>query len=112
MQQKEIWLVNLEPTVGAEIAKTRPAVILNSDDVGVLPLRLIAPITDYKPHYKDVPWMLVLQPDAQNGLRKKSVVDLFQIRSVSTQRLHKKMGALTNQQFVRAQEALQHVFGI
>ncbi|MBF2052768.1 MAG: type II toxin-antitoxin system PemK/MazF family toxin [Candidatus Sericytochromatia bacterium] len=112
MQQKEIWLINLDPTVGAEISKTRPAVILNSDNVGVLPLRLIAPITDYKSHYKDVPWMLVLQPNAQNGLRKKSMVDLFQVRSVSIQRLHRKMGIITNQQFVRVQEALQHVFGI
>lgn len=112
MHQREIWLINLDPTLGAEISKTRPAVILNVDEVGVLPLRIIAPITDYKAHYQNVPWMLVLQPHAQNGLSKKSVVDLFQMRSVSVQRLYKKLGAITESQFAEAQHALQHVFGM
>ena len=42
----EIWLVNFDPTVGAEIKKVRPAVVISSDSVGKLPIKLIAPITD------------------------------------------------------------------
>jgi len=44
----EIWLVNFDPTVGAEIKKVRPAVVISSDSVGKLPIKLIAPITDCK----------------------------------------------------------------
>jgi len=48
MRRGEIWLINLDPTVGAEIRKTRPAVIVNDDAVGILPLKVIVPITDWK----------------------------------------------------------------
>ncbi len=43
MKRGEIWLINLDPTIGAEIRKTRPAVIVNRDGLGVLPLRVIVP---------------------------------------------------------------------
>lgn len=35
MGRGEVWLINLDPTVGAEIKKTRPAVIVNNDTVGI-----------------------------------------------------------------------------
>jgi mRNA interferase MazF len=43
MKQGEIWLINLDPTVGAEIRKTRPAIIVNDDTLGKLPLKIIFP---------------------------------------------------------------------
>lgn len=46
MKQGELWLINLDPTLGAEIKKTRPAVIVNDDTLGRLPLKIIVPITD------------------------------------------------------------------
>lgn len=55
MHRGEIWLVNLEPTIGAEIKKTRPAVIVNDDAIGILPLKVIVPITDWKDHYAAAP---------------------------------------------------------
>lgn len=44
----EIWLVNLEPTIGAEIRKTRPVIVVSSDAVGALPIWLVAPLTEWK----------------------------------------------------------------
>jgi len=41
MKQGEIWLIDLEPTVGAEMKKIRPAVIINDDALGRLPLKLL-----------------------------------------------------------------------
>ena len=38
MRRDEVWLINSEPTVGAEIEKTRPVVIVNHDAIGILPL--------------------------------------------------------------------------
>lgn len=92
MNRSEIWLVNLDPTVGSEIKKVRPAVIVSADGLGVLPLRIIAPVTDWKPNYSGAEWMVQLLPDQNNGLSKISAVDCFQVRSVSTARLIKKVG--------------------
>ncbi|NOX87423.1 MAG: type II toxin-antitoxin system PemK/MazF family toxin [Calditrichaeota bacterium] len=111
MRQKEIWLVNLDPAIGAEIKKKRPCLILNDDAMGILPLKIIAPLTDYKEKYEIVPWMVTLIPDKTNNLEKKSVVDCFQVRSVSEGRLISKIGSISDAKLAEIQEALKTVFG-
>lgn len=93
-QRGEIWLVNLDPTVGSEIKKTRPAVIVSSDALGRLPLRLIAPITEWKEHLKGSIWHVRIDPDGRNGLVKTSSIDALQLRGVDTSRCIKKLGNL------------------
>ena len=95
MLRGEIWLVNLDPTIGSEIKKTRPAVIVSSDLVSILQLKVIVPVTDWKERYAQAPWMVRINPDEQNGLSKPSAADGLQIRSVSQQRLVKKLGSLS-----------------
>jgi len=91
MKQGEIWLIDLDPTIGSEIQKRRPAIIVNDNALGKLPLKIIVPITDWKDHYSRAPWMVFISPDDDNGLSKNSSADCFQIRSLSEQRLLKKM---------------------
>lgn len=112
MRCGEIWLVNLEPTIGAEIRKTRPCVILNDDAIGGLPLKVIAPLTDLKARYRDVPWMLCLEPDNSNGISKPSAIDLFQVRCLSDSRLVHRIGAITTRELALVQKALKLVFGM
>ena len=112
MKQGEIWLVNLTPTVGAEITKTRPYVITSSNEIGILPLKVIAPITDYKTHYDGLPWMLEISPNGFNNLSRRSVVDLFQLRSVSNVRLIRNIGKVTEEEFQKILYAIKIVFGI
>ena len=81
MNRSEVWLINLDPTLGAEIRKTRPAVIVNDDAIGTLPLRVIVPVTEWKERYAAAPWMVRLSPSALNGLDKPSAADAFQVRS-------------------------------
>ena len=95
MLRGEIWLVNLDPTIGSEIKKTRPAVIVSSDLVSILQLKVIVPFTDWKERYAQAPWMVRINPDEQNGLSKPSAADGLQIRSVSQQQLVKKLGSLS-----------------
>jgi mRNA interferase MazF len=109
MKRGEIWLVNLDPTIGAEIKKTRPAVIISSDLIGILPLKVIVPLTDWKDRYSSAPWMVRLDPDEQNGLSKPSAVDALQIRSVSEQRLVKRLGAIQALQVPQIVQAVMHV---
>ncbi len=112
MKQKEIWLVNLDPTIGAEIKKTRPCVIINSNLIGKLPLKIVAPVTDFKAKYESVPWMVKLIPNSENNLTKISAIDLFQVRSISEIRLIKKIGSINDKQLKMCKEALSLVFEI
>ena len=111
MKQGEIWLINLDPTVGAEMNKTRPAVIVNDDQLGKLPLKIIAPITDWKEHYSIAPWMIAINPSIQNGLTKKSSIDCFQLRSVSKNRLIKRIGTVSDSEISQIQEGVVKVIG-
>ena len=111
MKQGEIWLIDLDPTIGAEMNKTRPAVIVNDDQLGKLPLKIIAPITDWKEHYKAAPWMIAINPSKQNGLSKKSSIDCFQIRSVSKNRLIKQIGHISFSEILQVQEGIIKVIG-
>jgi mRNA interferase MazF len=97
MRRGEIWLINLDPTVGAEIKKVRPAVIVSSDHLGVLPLRVIAPLTSWKDRYALAHWMVRVDPSAQNGLERSSAADAFQVRSVSEARFVRCLGTLAEQ---------------
>lgn len=112
MKQGSIWQVNLDPTIGSEIKKDRPCLILNSNKVGKLALKIIAPITDFKEHYTLVPWMVTIEPTKENGLSKKSTIDLFQVRSVSEQRLRYKIGNITNDTLFKCKQSLEIVFEV
>ena len=94
MRRGEVWLLSLDPTTGAEIQKTRPVVIVSSDAIGALPLRVIVPLTDWKDRYEKAHWLVRVEPSERNGLKKTSAADAFQIRPVSTQRFIRKMGDL------------------
>ncbi len=112
MRKGEIWLINLDPTIGAEIRKTRPAVIVSEDAIGILPLRVIVPLTDWKERYSVAPWMISITPDTQNGLEKRSAADAFQIRSVSQERFVQCIGTLNDQQLNEILKAIQTVIGV
>jgi mRNA interferase MazF len=88
----DIWLINLDPTVGAEMRKTRPVVVVSSDVLGVLPIKLVAPLTEWKDYLAQNIWHVKVLPDGVNGLTKISAVDALQLRGVDTQRFVKKLG--------------------
>ena len=77
-----------------------------------MPLRVIVPITDWKPRYGAAPWMVKLEPDATNNLAKTSSADCFQIRSVSHIRFVKKIGEVHFQKMEDIAEALAVVLKI
>jgi mRNA interferase MazF len=91
-QRGEVWLVNFDPTIGTEIRKIRPAVVISSNNIGVLPIKLVAPITDWKDWYRGNLWHIKLNPTSDNGLSTDSSVDALQLRGVDTQRFIRKLG--------------------
>ena len=112
MRRGEIWLINLDPTVGSEIRKTRPAVIVNDDAIGILPLRVILPITAWQERYAVAAWMVRLAPDAENGLEKLSAADAFQVRSVSQTRFVRRLGNVSFEAMQKISRALAVVFSM
>ncbi|MEO8665108.1 MAG: type II toxin-antitoxin system PemK/MazF family toxin [Ignavibacteria bacterium] len=97
-KRKDIWIVNLDPTIGAEIKKSRPAVIISSDSIGKLPIKLISPITKWKTYFEKNLWHIKIAPNDNNGLSELSAVDVLQTRCVDVQRLVKKIGDITDQE--------------
>jgi len=112
MLKGEIWLINLDPTVEAEIQKTHPAMIVNEDAIGILPWRVIVPLTDWKERYAIAPWMVRIEPDATNGLSEPSAADAFQMRSVSQERFARRIGRISEAILQEVLKAIQVVIGV
>jgi mRNA interferase MazF len=94
----DIWLVDFDPAIGAEIRKVRPAVVISMDSIGRLPLRMVVPITDWKPPYASFPWFVEIPATSTNGLAKDSGADAFQTKSVSETRFVRLLGEVTTTQ--------------
>ena len=90
----EIWLVSFDLSVGAEIQKNRPAIVMSVDRMARLPLRVVVPLTDWKPQYVQYPWFVRIRPDPNNSLTKDSGADAFQVKSVSEARFRRCLGTL------------------
>jgi mRNA interferase MazF len=90
----EIWRVQFNPTRGDEIQKTRPAVVISADGLQGLRLRLVMPITSWKPSFSRIPWIIQILPSSQNGLTKISAANPLQTRSVSLERFVDQLGII------------------
>jgi mRNA interferase MazF len=94
MRKGEIYEVFLDPIKGSEQAGRRPAVIISGDLANKnLNTVIVCPMTSKLKNYHG---NLILVPNKRNGITKKSEVMTIHIRSISKQRLNKKLGHLTN----------------
>jgi len=93
----EVWLVQFDPSIGAEIQKLRPAVVISTNDVGRLPLRIVVPITNWHPQLALLSWFVPIPASTANGLSKDSAADGFQVKSISESRFVRKLGILTDE---------------
>lgn len=71
----EIWYVDFDPIIGSELNKTRPAVVLSVDAVGRTNMRIVVPITNWKPDFVMCHWIVRVEPTGKNGLKKVSGAD-------------------------------------
>ncbi len=102
----EVWLVRFDPSAGAEIRKNRPAIVMNLDAIGRLPLRIVVPVTDWKTEYASLSWFAHLPASAENGLSKDSGADAFQVKSVSETRFVRKLGEVSDVQIEEIASAI------
>ena len=94
MKRGEVWEVNLDPTIGAEIQKIRPCLIVSRDALARLPLKIIVPLTEWNDGYSRAHWHIKVMVTPRNGLSKDSSADTYQVRSISEKRLIRKIGEI------------------
>lgn len=99
----EIWLVALDPTVGSEIQKTRPCVVISPPEINDhLRVVLVAPLTSGS---RPAPFRIATTVNNQPGLML-----LEQIRAVDANRLVKRLGALDETTLKAALSVLRALF--
>jgi mRNA interferase MazF len=107
----EIYLVNFDPTIGAEISKTRPALIVQNNIANQRsPIIIIAAITS-KFDNRLYPTEVLIEPP-EGGLKTTSVILLNQVRSIDRQRLSKRIGAISSEKLNEVDRAIQISFGL
>lgn len=103
VKRGEIWLVNLDPTVGSEIKKSRPCVVVSPAEMhDHLRTAIIAPMTTKS---RPAPFRIAVTHSGQRGL-----ILLDQIRAVDKARLVKRLGSVSGKTLGVTLDTLQEVF--
>lgn len=107
MKQREIWYTDLNPAKGSEQHGYRPVVIVSGNTMNkYLQIVITCPLTTKIKAYKG---NVILDPDKLNGLSNKSEVLTFHIRSISKNRLVKKIGTITTNQLSEIKQTLDDI---
>lgn len=105
VQRGDVFLANLDPTVGTEQAGTRPVLVVQCDLANQrIPSVTIVPLTSNLRASRLL--FTVTVPAAESGLPKDSVVLVFHIRTLDKSRLIRKMGHLSAHTIQRINQAL------
>lgn len=103
LTQYSIVLVNLDPTIGSEIKKTRPCVIISPDEMNKhLRTLIIAPMTSQSKNY---PTRIEVKHNQKNGW-----IVLDQIRTIDKQRVLKSIDKLTEKEIVKVKLIIKETF--
>lgn len=103
MKQYQIVLVNLDPTIGSEMKKTRPCVIISPNEMNKhLDTIVVAPMTSSSKNY---PTRVSINFDKKTGW-----IVLDQIRTIDKQRIVKILGTLTEKEIIKVKAVLKETF--
>jgi mRNA interferase MazF len=103
LEQYSIILVNLDPTIGSEIKKTRPCVIISPNEMNkYLRTIVVAPMTT---NLKKYPTRIAIKTN-----NKKGMIAIDQIRTIDKQRIVKVFDSLTKSEIRKCKEVLKETF--
>ena len=104
MTQGEIWYADLEPVKGSEQAGRRPVVIISGPTMNTaIQTIIVCPLTTV---IKNIKGCVIIEKNSINNLKKDSEVLVLQIRTISKQRLTKKLGIITKDQLELIKEGV------
>ncbi|MBR5915506.1 MAG: type II toxin-antitoxin system PemK/MazF family toxin [Spirochaetia bacterium] len=102
IHQYEVYLINLDPTIGHEIKKTRPCLVISPDEMNNnIRTVIIAPMTTKSHAY---PTRIPVQLDKKSGW-----IVLDQIRTVDKARLVKKLGRISNKEVAAVKDIIKQM---
>jgi mRNA interferase MazF len=106
----EVWMLNFDPTRGHEQAETRPGLILSVDafNAGPADLVIVLPITSRS---KGVRSHVAVQP-SEGGLTMASYIKCEDVRSVSKERLHRRVGEISAKTLADVEDKLRILLGL
>lgn len=106
----DVWLIDLNPSKGHEQAGLRPALIVSVDEFNNCPADLIValPITTKQ---RDIPTRIRLSPP-EGGLKKTSFIICEQIRTVSKERLKRRLGKVRYDTLNQARDCISMILGL
>ncbi len=103
VNQYQIFLVNLDPTIGSEIRKTRPCVVISPNEMNMhLRTIVIAPLTTSSKNY---PTRINVKHNKKQG---QVVID--QIRTIDKNRIVRKLGELSNKEKKEIKAVIRETF--
>jgi mRNA interferase MazF len=102
-----IWLVNFDPSIGTEIRKTRPAIIVSGTLFNQRRKVTVLPITSSSPDSKLLPVVVALEPDPNNGLTTDSFIVCIDPMTFDKQRLVRQLGILNSDKIRQVQSILR-----
>jgi mRNA interferase MazF len=112
LRNGDIYWVNLDPSIGDEIRKKRPVIVLNAGHVRHLRLAIVLPVIGWKAQWENHPFFVSLDPNPANGLAKKSSVDCFQLRAISHDRFLERIGSASEAQMDEMKRAIALILEI
>jgi mRNA interferase MazF len=110
-QRGEIYLTTLDPALGYEIKKTRPALVIQNDITNRYGMTTIVAAITSKVSTPPYPNEVVVQP-AGTGLEVTSTIRLDHIRTVDRQRLVKRLGRVDERVMARVDEGIKISLGL
>ena len=108
MKKNEIYGVDLDPTIGAEMNKLRPCLIVSPDEMNkYLKTVIVAPITSTQ---RTLPTRVLIKSNATSGLKNDSYAALDQIKTIDKSRLLNHIGEISEDEKHQISDALIEMF--
>lgn len=108
MKRFSLYIVNLDPTVGAEIKKKRPCLIVSPDEINTyLQTVIIVPLTSTQ---RNLPTRILIKATTQSGLSNDSYAVLDQLKTVDKSRLSAPIGEISEEEKHAVSDILKEMF--
>ena len=108
MKRYELYSVNLDPTIGVEMKKTRPCLIISPDEMNNhVQSVIVAPLTT---QFRNIPSRIRIVANHFNGLSETSYVALDQVKTIDKVRCVSKMGTISNTDAIKIADLLVEIF--
>jgi len=110
LKRGEIWLTSFDPSVGTEIRKTRPALILSNNIANKKTTKVcVVPLTS---NVKNIGLVVIVEPDKENNLKVPSLIRVPDINTFDKSRIKSKIGVLSSEKLKEVEEKLKLHLGL